>query len=417
MNKKTLRDIDIKGKRILIRVDFNVPIQNGIVQDDTRITAALPTIQYALDQGAALVLMSHLGRPKGTPSSTYSLQPVAEKLKKFVDVPVYFASDCVGTDAISKITSLKTGQIVLLENVRFHAEEEGKPMLPGDSSDQEKKQAQADMGKKQKDFAQQLAALGDGIYVNDAFGTAHRPHASVSVITQFMKESVSGFLLEKEIQYLGEALQHPEKPFIAILGGAKISGKIDVISHLLNQVELLLIGGAMAYTFFKAKGLPIGASLVEEDKVSLAHEILKRAAKAGVKLLLPIDNVIADAFDTNAHAKIVEKGGIEDQWMGMDIGPKTIELFASEIKKAKTVVWNGPMGCFEMEPFSHGTVGIAEALANTECISIIGGGDSVSAVKQAGLANHMTHVSTGGGACLEFMEGKRLPGVIALTDK
>jgi phosphoglycerate kinase len=340
------------------------------------------------------------------------VQPLSDLLGK----PVQFATDCVGPEAKSTADALKPGEVLLLENLRFHPEEEGKAKLPEGASDEEKAKAKADMKEKQKVFAAQLAELGD-VYVDDEFGTAHRAHASMAVVTKHFKENAAGFLLEKEIEYLGKALAEPKRPFVAIIGGAKISGKIDVIENLLGKVDALLIGGGMAYTFYKAKGLPIGKSLVEEDKVGLAREILDKAQAKSVKLLLPVDNVAADKFSADAKTAVVDESGIGEEWMALDIGPKTCELYAQEIKKAKTVVWNGPMGCFEMAPFAKGTLAVAQVIADTDCISIIGGGDSVSAVNKSGLADKMTHISTGGGASLEFLEGKELPGVTALSDK
>ena len=416
MDKKTVRDIDFAEKKVLMRVDFNVPLKDGQVDDDTRIRAALPTIQYVLKQGGSVILMSHLGRPKGTVKAEFSLKPAAECLAVLLGCPVAFASDCVGPAVKAEAEALQPGQVLLLENLRFHPEEEGKAKLAEDATDEEKAAAKADMKVRQQAFAKELADLAD-VYVDDAFGTAHRAHASMAVVTRFFDENVAGFLLEKEIEYLGNAVANPERPFVAILGGAKISGKIDVITNLLSKVDALLIGGGMAYTFYRAKGLPIGGSLLEEDKVELAKEILQQAEQAGVDLLLPVDNVIADAFSADAAVRTVGETGIEDGWMALDIGPETVALFNAEIDKAKTVVWNGPMGCFEMEPFSKGTYAVAEALAAADCVSIIGGGDSVSAVKKAGLADKMTHISTGGGASLEYLEGKALPGVVALSDK
>lgn len=418
MNKMTIADVDLKGKRVLVRVDFNVPVENGRVTDDTRIRAALPTIKYILDHGASVILMSHLGRPKGKGyEAEFSLKPVADRLSELLHRPVLFAPDCVGPEVKAMAEALhREQQILLLENLRFHKEEEGKVKLPDDASEEEKKAAKAEMKKKQEEFARQLAELGD-LYVNDAFGTAHRAHASTAVICKFFKLNVAGFLMEREVKYLGQALANPERPFVAILGGAKVSDKVNVITNLLTKVDSLIIGGAMAYTFYRAKGLPTGKSLVEEDKVSLAADILKQAEAKGVKLLLPIDHVIADKFAADAATKVVGERGIEEGWMALDIGPKTAELFAQEISKAKTVVWNGPMGCFEMDPFAAGTMAVARAIADTKCLSIIGGGDSVAAVNKSGLADKMSHISTGGGASLEFLEGKALPGVVALTDK
>ncbi|MFA5043847.1 MAG: phosphoglycerate kinase [Kiritimatiellia bacterium] len=419
MNKLTVRDVNFKGARALVRVDFNVPIQDGRVADDTRIEAALPTIKYILDQGAAVALMSHLGRPKGgKPEPAFSLKPVAERLQVLLGRPVKFGPDCVGAETLELARSLKPGDVLLVENTRFYKEEEGKVKLADDVTDEQKKAAKAEMKAKQKEFAKKLALLGDGnIYVNDAFGSAHRAHGSTAVVCQFYKKSVAGFLMEKEIDYLGRALSNPERPFVAILGGAKVSDKVNVITNLLDKVNSLIIGGAMAYTFYRAKGLPTGKSLVEEDKIELAREILAKARAKGVNVLLPVDNVIADKFDAQARAETVGEQGIRDGWMALDIGPQSAQLFAAEIAKSKTVVWNGPMGCFEMAPFAAGTLAVAQAIAATKCLSIIGGGDSVSAVNKSGLADKMTHISTGGGASLEFLEGKELPGVAALSDK
>jgi phosphoglycerate kinase len=417
MNKKTVRDVDLKGKRVLMRVDFNVPVKNGEVGDDTRITAALPTIQYVLEHGASVILMSHLGRPKGGKSEPeFSLKPVAVRLSALLKKPVVFAPDCVGPDVRAMTSKMQPGEILLLENVRFHKEEEGKAKAAEGAGEAEVRAAKAEMKKKQEEFAKQLSEFGD-LYVNDAFGTAHRAHASTAVITKFFKENVAGFLMEKEIDYLGRALANPERPFVAVLGGAKVSDKVSVIENLLTKVNTLIIGGAMAYTFYRAKGLATGKSLVEDDKIDLAKTLISKAQEKGVKLMLPVDNIVADNFAPDAKTDTVADSGIKEGWMALDIGPKSAELFAAEISKAKTVVWNGPMGAFEMAPFASGTMAVARALANTKCLSIVGGGDSVSAVNKSGLAGKMTHISTGGGASLEFLEGKQLPGVVALSDK
>ena len=418
MSKISVRDMDLKGKRVLMRVDFNVPLQDGKVTDDTRITAAMPTIRYILEQGATVVLMSHLGRPKGGKAEPeFSLKPAAERLAERLGKPVVFAEDCIGPEVRRLAEGLNVSKpILLLENLRFHKEEEGKVKLPETATDDEKKVAKAAMKLKQEAFAKELAMLGD-VYVNDAFGTAHRAHASTAVVCKFFKVNGAGFLMEKEIKYMGQVLSHPDKPFVAILGGAKVSDKVNVISNLLTKVDALLIGGAMAYTFYRAKGLPTGKSLVEEDKVPLAKELLSKAAALKVKLLLPVDHIIADAFSANANRKTVGEDGIAEGWMALDIGPKTAAIYAAEIAGARTVVWNGPMGCFEMAPFAGGTLAVAKAVAATKCVSVIGGGDSVAAVNQSGLADRMTHISTGGGASLEFLEGKNLPGIAALTEK
>jgi phosphoglycerate kinase len=419
VNKKTLRDVSLQGKRVLMRVDFNVPIKDGTVGDSTRITAALPSIQYVLAQGASVVLMSHLGRPKGGKvEPEFSLKPVAARLQEVLGKPVQFGADCVGAETLAVAKALKPGEVLLVENTRFYKEEEGKAKVADTATDEEKKAAKAEMKKKQAAFAEKLASLGDGeVYVNDAFGSAHRAHASTAVVCKYYKQNVAGFLMEKEIDYMGRALANPDRPFVAVLGGAKVSDKVAVITNLLARVDSLIVGGAMAYTFYRAQGLPTGKSLVEEDKVELARELLLQAKAKGVKLLLPVDHIIADKFDAAATTKVVGENGIAEGWMALDIGPKSAELFAAEVRKAKTVIWNGPMGCFEMAPFAKGTLAIAQALAETKCLSIVGGGDSVSAVNKSGLADKMTHISTGGGASLEFLEGKILPGVAALTDK
>ena len=416
MSKKTVRDVDFNGKRVLMRVDFNVPLNGTTITDDTRIQAAIPTIKYVLEQGASkIILMSHLGRPKGEAKSEFSLLPAAKHLAELLGKDVAFAPDCIGAEVTAMADALPAGGILLLENLRFHPEEEGKVKLADDLSDEDKAAAKAEMQTKQKEFATELASLAD-IYVNDAFGTAHRAHASMAVVTDNFEDNVSGLLLEKEIKYLGNAVRTPEHPFIAIIGGAKVSGKIDVLTNLADKVDTIIIGGGMVYTFFLAKGIAVGNSLVEEDRVEMARETLKTLEAAGVKVMLPVDHVEADAFSAEANVKVVPMDGIEDGWMALDIGPETAKLYAEEIATAKTIVWNGPMGCFEMEPFANGTTVVTEAVAATDCVSIIGGGDSVSAVNKSGLADQMTHISTGGGASLEFLEGKKLPGIEALSN-
>ncbi len=397
MKKKTIRDISVSGKRVLVRVDFNVPIDKAKnVEDDTRIRESLPTIEHLLSQGGKVILMSHLGRPKGK-SPEFSLAPVAQRLSELLGKPVHFASDCIGAEAETAVSKLQNGEVLLLENVRFYKEEE--------ANDAE--------------FAKKLASLGD-VYVNDAFGTAHRAHASTEGVTKFIQTAVAGFLIEKELKYLGEATANPQRPFVAILGGAKISGKIDVLEKLLEKVDAVLVGGAMIFTFFKAQGLTVGKSLVEDDKLDLAKTIMDKAQSRKVKLLLPADVVIADKFEKDANAKTVSINAIEDDWLGLDIGAETIKTYRQEILNAKTIVWNGPMGVFEMEKFAVGTFEIAKALAEATkngATTVIGGGDSASAIVKAGLEKAVTHVSTGGGASLEFLEGKILPGIAALNEK
>lgn len=417
MNKKTLRDVDLKGKRVVMRVDFNVPIKEGVIKDDTRIKGALPSIKYVLDQGGSLVLMSHLGRPaeKGY-EADFSLKPVAEYLSKMLGKPVTFAADCAKADA--EVAAMKPGDIVMLENTRFYKEEQGKLKQKEGQSDEEFKAKKAELKEKQKELAKKLASYGD-IYCNDAFGTAHRAHASTAVITKYINTSVAGFLMEKEIEYLGNAVENPVRPFVAILGGAKVSDKLAVVSNLLTKVNTLIIGGGMTYTFLKAQGHNVGSSLCEVDQLDYAKNMIAKAKELGVNLLLPVDNIAADKFDANANTQVVGDD-IPDGWMALDIGPKTIELYSNAIKGAKTVVWNGPMGCFEMPAFSKGTFGVCAAVAEVKAnggVSIIGGGDSVAAVNKSGLADKMSHISTGGGASLEFLEGKELPGVVALNDK
>ncbi len=415
MKKKSVLDIDVKGKRVLMRVDFNVPLDNGKVADDSRIRAALPTIRHILDAGASLTLMSHQGRPKGKRNLEFSLKPAADRLAELLEQSVEFAPDCVGTDVEQRAQSLQPGQVLLLENLRFHPEEEGKPDLAKDASAEEKASAQAEMKRRQEGFAKQLAALGD-LYVNDAFGTAHRAHASTAVVTRFYEERVAGLLMRKELEYLGKALETPERPFTAVLGGAKISGKIDVVMSLIEKVDTIIVGGGMVFTFYKAMGLPVGNSLVEEDKIGVARDTLEKIREKGVRFLLPKDHVVADAFRNDAAVKTVGEKEIEEGWMALDIGPESRRVFGEEIHRSKMVVWNGPMGCFEMASFAEGTMAMAQAIAETDCLSIVGGGDSVSAVNRSGRADRFTHISTGGGASLEFLEGKPLPGVEALSE-
>ena len=417
MNKKTVKDINLKGEKVIMRVDFNVPLKEGKITDDTRIKAALPTIKYVLEQGAALILMSHLGRPKGKGyEAEFSLKPVAEYLQNCIGTPVAFAEDCMKADA--QAAALQPGQILMLENTRFYKAEEGKAKTEG-LSDEEAKALKAEMKAKKAEMAEKLATYGT-VYVNDAFGTAHRDHASTASICKYMKAKggacVAGFLMQKELDYLGNAVENPQKPFIAIIGGAKVSGKLEVLQNLMKKVNTILIGGGMAYTFLKAQGHNIGNSLCEDELLQTALDTLKAAKEAGVKFLLPIDNVAADKFDAEANTQEVGNE-IPADWMALDIGPKTVALYAAEIAAAKTIVWNGPMGCFEMPKFANGTMAICKAVADSDAVSIIGGGDSVSAVNKSGLAAKMTHISTGGGASLEFLEGKALPGCTALDDK
>ena len=417
MDKKTLRDVDLKGKRVIMRVDFNVPVKDGVIKDDTRIKGALPSIRYVLEQGGSLILMSHLGRPdeKGITPDT-SLKLVADYLSKLLGKPVAFAPDCAKADA--EVAALKPGDVLMLENTRYHKEEQAKLKQKEGQSDEEFKAAKAALKEQQKELAKKLASYGD-IYCNDAFGTAHRAHASTAVITKYIPVSVAGFLMEKEIAFLGNAVEHPVRPFVAILGGAKVSDKLAVVRNLLTKVNTLIIGGGMAYTFLKAQGHNVGNSLCEMDQLQYAKDMIAKAKELGVNFLLPVDNVAADKFDAEANTQIVGDD-IPDGWMALDIGPKTVELYSNAIKGAKTVVWNGPMGCFEMDKFSKGTFGVCAAVAEVKAnggVSIIGGGDSVAAVNKSDLADKMSHISTGGGASLEFLEGKALPGVVALSDK
>lgn len=393
--KKTIRDIDVSGKKIIARCDFNVPMQDGKITDDTRIRAALPTIQYLLEHDAALILMSHMGRPKGEPKMEYSLAPVAERLSEYLKQEVKFqSSPVVVDDAVKEMAEdLKPGEVMLLENLRFRKEETDNN--PG--------------------FAKELASLGE-IFVQEAFGTAHRAHASTAGVADYLP-AVSGFLIEKEVKFLGGAVEDPKRPFVAIMGGAKVGDKIPVITNLLTKVDTLIIGGGMAYTFYKAMGLEIGTSILDADNVELAGQLMEQAKEAGVNMLIPVDCVCASEFSNDAKTVTVDRDQIPADMMGMDIGPKTVEMFTAEIAKAATVVWNGPMGVFEMSNFAGGTRKVAEALAASDAITIIGGGDSAAAVEQFGLADKMSHISTGGGASLEFLEGKTLPGIAVIEDK
>ncbi len=390
MNKKTVRDIEVAGKRVLVRVDFNVPIQEGQITDDRRIRESLPTIQYLLERGATVILMSHLGRPKGSRNPKYSLRPVAERLSTLLGKPVQFLEDCVGEAVEQAVRSLSPGSVVLLENVRFHPEEEANDPA----------------------FAQALARLGE-VYVNDAFGSAHRAHASTEGVAHYLP-AVAGFLMEKELRYLGQALANPERPFVAILGGAKVRDKIAVIENLLPKVDRLLIGGGMAFTFLKAKGLEIGRSLLDESSLEFAQRVLR---ESGDKLMLPVDGVIAPALEAGVPTQVVSVEAIPADMMGLDIGPETARRFGEVVQGAKTVVWNGPLGAFEVAPFAEGTRAVLDALARSGAVSILGGGDTAAAAEQLGYADKMTHISTGGGASLEFLEGRTLPGVAILMDK
>ncbi|MGE5351731.1 MAG: phosphoglycerate kinase [Acidobacteriota bacterium] len=397
MNKLSIDQVDLKGKRVLVRVDFNVPLDENLnITDDIRITSSLPTIKKIINEGGKVILMSHLGRPKGQPNPKYSLKPAAKRLSELLGKEVKMAPDCVGPEAKNLVNSMKDGDVVLLENLRFHAEEE----------------------KNNPEFAKELSELGD-VYINDAFGSAHRAHASTEGVTKYIQVNAAGYLMQKELDYLGKAISEPERPYCAILGGAKISGKIDVIQNLFPKVDTLIIGGGMAYTFYKAMGYEIGKSLLEEEKIDLAKEILEKAKNSKVNFMLPVDVVVTSEFSNDSPSEVVSIQNIPADKMGMDIGPKTVELFKAEVLKSKTIIWNGPMGVFEFDNFAKGTNAIAEALVEaTEkgATTIIGGGDSAAAIKKAGLEEKVSHVSTGGGASLEFLEGKTLPGVAALND-
>ena len=396
LNKVSVDDINVKGQRVLVRCDFNVPLQDGKITDENRLVASLPTIKKLIADGGKVILCSHLGKPKGEAKPELSLAPVAVRLTELLGQDVKFAADpeVVGPNAKAAVAAMKDGDVVLLENTRYRIEET----------------------KNGEAFSKELASLCD-VYVDDAFGTAHRAHCSNVGVTQYVKTAAVGYLMQKEIDFLGNAVNNPARPFVAILGGSKVSSKISVINNLLDKVDTLIIGGGMAYTFMKAQGGKIGTSLCEDDYLDYANDMIKKAADKGVKMLIPVDTVTADAFSNDANVKVVDAGQIDDGWMGLDIGPKTRELFANAVKDAKTVVWNGPMGVFEMPNFAAGTVAVAQALADTDAVTIIGGGDSAAAVNQLGFGDKMTHISTGGGASLEFLEGKELPGVAAATDK
>ncbi len=394
LNKKTIEDVDVNGKKVLVRCDFNVPQdENGNITDDRRIVSALPTIKYLLEHNAKVILCSHLGRPKGEFNMKYSLKPVAVRLSELLNQEVKLANDVIGDSAKELSANLKEGEAILLENVRFHKEEEENDMP----------------------FSKKLSELAD-LYVNDAFGTAHRAHASTAGVAKYLP-AVCGYLIQKEINVMGKALTNPARPFVAILGGKKVSDKISVITNLIDKVDTLLIGGGMAYTFYRAKGYEIGTSICEEDKIELAKELLEKANHKGVKLILPVDNVVAKEFSNDSESKVVASDSIPEGWQGLDIGPETVKLFAEELKDAKTVIWNGPMGVFEFDNFAKGTNEVAKILGALNAVTIIGGGDSASAIEKGGFADKMTHISTGGGASLEFLEGKVLPGIACLLDK
>jgi phosphoglycerate kinase len=394
-NKKTIEDVDVKDKRVLVRCDFNVPLKDGAITDENRLLGALPTIKYLIEHGAKVILCSHLGKAKG-PDPALTLAPVAKRLSELLNKEVKFAADdtVVGENAKKAASEMKDGDIILLQNTRYRKEE----------------------GKNEENFSKELASLAD-VYVNDAFGSAHRAHCSTVGVTNFVPVSVCGYLIQKELKFLGNAVENPERPFVAILGGAKVSDKINVINNLLEKVDTLIIGGGMAYTFLKAQGYTTGSSLLEADKVDYAKEMIAKAEEKGVKLLLPVDNVVADKFSADADPVTTEDQNIKEGFMGLDIGPKTAKIYADAVKTAKTVVWNGPMGVFEFENFAAGTIAVAKAMAEADATTVIGGGDSAAAVNQLGFGDKMTHISTGGGASLEFLEGKELPGIAALNDK
>jgi phosphoglycerate kinase len=396
LNKKTVEDVQLQGKRVLVRCDFNVPLKDGVITDENRLVGAMPTIKYLIEQGAKVILCSHLGKPKGEAKPELSLAPVASRLSEILHKEVVFAADytVVGENAKNAVANMNDGDIVLLENTRYRKEET----------------------KNEENFSKELASLAD-IFVNDAFGTAHRAHCSTVGVASFVEEAVCGYLIQKELQFLGEAVESPERPFVAILGGAKVSDKLGVINNLLDKVDTLIIGGGMAYTFSKALGHEIGQSLLEEDKIEYAKEMMKKAEEKGVKLLLPVDVTYADRFDENAEPKISEGRDIPSDHQGLDIGPKSAQIFSDAIKEAKTIIWNGPMGVFEFANFAKGTIAVAKAMAEVNATTVIGGGDSAAAVNILGFGDKMTHISTGGGASLEFLEGKELPGITALTNK